>query len=240
MANISFPPAYKALAVSQFNNLILAYGVRLLWQQGHLCPCTFGGPQPGSPDNQCVTCSGRGYYWDVPVGPFIGLITFMHISPSPDEPGATMDEKVGIMQRSEPALTIPSTQVVPWTNATLNDIFVEIDAIDRFDAELTVGSIQAVPYQNQLSIAPSGAVTIYDTTTHTVVPVSGYVVSGATVTLPSGYAPGTSYVVEFYAAKTYVAWRNAGSIGHDRPFAQLAEPKRFRLQTLDLWLRERS
>ena len=239
MSVINFPPAWKSIAPAFFENLIAQEGVRLLWQQGHLCPCTFGGPQPGSPDPQCNTCDGRGYYWDAPFGPFVGLVTFMHISPSPDEPGAVMDEKVGIVQRSEPALTIPYTAGLPWTNATLNDIFVEIDAIDRFDAELTVGSDQAVPYQNGLSIAPSGAVTVYDTTTHAIVPVSGYTVSGATVLLPSGYASGTSYVVEFFAAKTFVAWRNAGSIGHDRPFGQLNEPKRFRLQTLDLWLRER-
>ena len=238
---MQLPAAALALNPAAFNSLITAYGVRLLWKQGHACPCVMGNPiQPGSPDPQCVTCSGRGWYWNSPVGPFVGLITFMHISPSPDEPGATMDEKLGIIQRSEPSLTIPSSETLPWTNATLNDIFVEIDAIDRFESALTVGSVQAVPYQEQLTIAPSGAVTMYDTTTHSVVAVSGYTVSGAAVLLPSSYGPGTSYVVQFSAAKTYVAWRNAGSIGHDRPFAQLAEPKRFRCQTLDLWLRART
>ena len=244
------PPAFKVLGPGSFNGLIEAYGSRFLWKQAHLCPCTWNGEEWGSPDPQCQTCSAMtgvaiGYYYDAPVGPFQGLVTFIHTSPTPDEPGAIMDEKVGLVQRAEPAFTIPSTETAPWTGASINDIFVEIDAIDRFDASLTVGSKTIIPYQNQVSVAPSGAVTIYDTTNHILVPVSGYVVSGTTngstsVLLPSGYGAGTSYIVEFTAAKSYVAWRVAGSVAHSRPFAQLAEPKRFRLQTLDLWLRARS
>lgn len=240
MADAPFfiPPPQQLLPKEPFENIIGRIGVRLVWQKSHLCPCTYGGSLPGSPDPQCVTCSGRGTYWDPPgCGPFQGLITFMHLSPSPDEPGTIMDAKFGMIQRGEPALTIPYSAGRPWAEASINDLFIEIDAIDRFNAELQVGGVTTVPYQERLSIKKTGAVTVWDPTTKAVVPVSGYTVSGATVTLPSGYATSTPYVVEFNAAKAYVAWRESGSLPHDRPFGQINEPKRFRLQQLDLWLR---
>ena len=148
-----------------------------------------------------------------------------------------MDDKFGVIQHAEPTLTIPFTAGTVWNQASLNDVFVQIDAIDRFESQLQVGGVQTVPYQQMLTIAPTGAVTIYNTSLNVVQPVTGYTVSGATVSLPSGYASGTPYIVEYTAAKAFAAWREAGSFGHDRPFKQITLPKRFRLQQLDLWLR---
>ena len=233
-----------AMPPGTFDAIISAYGVRLSWQKSHLCPCVYGGGIAGSPDNQCQTCLGRGWYWDAPSSPFVGLITFMHLAPSPDEPGAVTDEKWGMMNRGEPVVTLGATtgsdinvQTV-YTTASLNDIFTELDTSDRFESELQVGGIQSVPYQQNVSIAASGAVTIYDPINHIVTPVTGYVVSGATVTLPGSYVSGTAYVVEYFASKSYVAYRHAGATAHERPFGSgLKQPRRFRLQLLDLWLR---
>jgi hypothetical protein len=219
------------------NALFAAYGIDLQWQRSHLCPCTYGGPITGSPDPACLTCFGRGWYWDAPSATFRGLITFMHLSPTPDEPGAQMSDKFGMNLQSSPTLTIPDTATPAWDQASMNDVFVEIGAIDRFEAQLQVGGVTALPYEQELNVPVSGAVTIYDTLTNQVVQVSGYVVSGAVVTLPSGYVSGTPYIVSYAAAKAYAAWREAGAMPHSRPFGNIRLPRRFRLQALDLWLR---
>lgn len=234
-----FPPISPyVLPVGPLDGLVAAYGNDLTWQRSHLCPCTYGGPIAGSPDVACNTCKGIGWYWDAPSAVFRGLITFIHMSPTPDEPGTTMSDKFGVVQLSEPTLSIPWTTASGiWTAASINDVFVEPNALDRYETELQKGGVQTVPYQQNLTIPLTGAVTVYDVANKVVVPVSGYTVSGPTVTLPSGYADGTPYVVSYTAAKAYVAWRSAGTMGHDRPFGNLTLPKRFRLQTLDLWLR---
>lgn len=232
------PISPQIMPFQPFDQVMAKYGISLIWQRSHLCPCMYGNNTlTGSPDPQCLTCKGLGWYWDAPSPAFQGLITFVHMSPSPDEPGAPMDEKFGLVQHAEPTLTLPFSAGDVWKTASINDVFTMINAIDRFDAQLQVGGVQTVPYQQQLTVAASGAVTVYDTVAHAVVPVSGYIVSGATVTLPSGYAPGTPYIVTFTAAKSFVAWRSAGSVGHDRPFGGITLPKRFRLQALDFWLR---
>lgn len=220
-----------------FDQLAAATGARFTWQKSHLCPCTFGGQLTGSPDPQCQTCKGRGWYWDAPTGTFYGIITFIHLAPAPDEPGVRMNEQFGGIYRSEPTLTIPFTAGQIWASASLNDAFVEVDAIDRFQTELQVGGIQSVPYQQNVLIQPIGAVTTYDPVNKIISPVSGYTVNGSTVTLPNTYPNGTPYIVEFTAAKTFVAWRAGGALPHDRPFQQVNLPKRFHLQQLDLWLR---
>lgn len=264
-----FPPFSSVMPAQSMDALLNAYGVKLFWLRSHLCACTYSSANPGSPDPQCTQCLGRGWYWDAPYGPFMGLITFMHLSPSPDEPGAIMDEKYGQILRDEPTLTIPQSfagtlpindilrdsdvlaepdifnllyspgAINPvWQNASLNDVFVEQDSNARFEVQLQVGGVQSVPYQWGAAIAPSGAVTVYDQTTHSVVAVSGYAVSGATVTLPGEYPEGTSYIVSYFAQRAYAAWREAGSLPHARPFgAGALLPRRFRLQNLDLWLR---
>ena len=134
-SNVPFIPPWNPYIMPPgvFDALIAASGVRLLWQKSHLCACTYGGPIPGSPDPACSTCSGRGYYWDSPVGPFVGLITFIHLVTSPDEPGAIMDEKFGQIFRGKPTLTIPYAGApTVWSQSSTNDIFVEMDALDRF------------------------------------------------------------------------------------------------------------
>jgi hypothetical protein len=222
-----------------FDGIINAYGIRLTWRKSHQCPCMYARQMAGSPDPLCKTCFGLGWYWDPAGEPWMGLITFIHTSPTPDEPGTSMNTNVGMINRSEPAISIPSTAPNAYALASLNDIFIEIDSIDRFQTTLKVGGNQNIPYQNQLSVEPIGAVTVYDNVNHNAVFVDGYSVSGTQVTLPPEYPEGTDYVVEFMAAKAYVAWRSAGSIAHDRPFGGLNEPKRFRCRTLDLWLRDK-
>jgi hypothetical protein len=133
--------------------------------------------------------------------------------------------------------TATTTQRQVWEESSLDDIFTEVDALDRFSSQLQKGKVETVPYRQQLSIASSGAVTVYDTTTSQVELVNNYTVSGATVTLPTSYPVGTPYVVEYIAAKSYVAWRLAGAIGHQRPFGEQPLPKRFRIMILDAWLR---
>jgi hypothetical protein len=220
-----------------FESIIGQYGIYLMWAKSHVCACIYGGDIPGSPDAACTTCLGRGVYWDAPVGPFRGLITFIHMSPSPDEPGTLMSEQQGLMINGEPALTIPWNAGVVWKDAAPFDLYTETEAISRLDAQLQVGGRTVVPYQTNLTIAPQGAVTIYDNETKKVVPVTDYTVNGPQVTLGSGYPEGTNYIVDFYASPTYVAYRVAGAPAHARPFGSVAEPRRFRLQLLDLWLR---
>ena len=75
--------------------------------------------------------------------------------------------------------------------------------------------------------------------THVVVTGVAYTVSGTqiTVTDPNYSASGTNFIVDFTAAPAYVGFRIAGMPAHVRPFGQLTEPRRFRIQSLDLWTR---
>jgi hypothetical protein len=225
-----------------FEKLLSKVGVRLVWKKSHGCPCTWGGPLPGSPDPQCQTCHGRGVYFDAGSNPFFGLLTWADRSPTPNEFGNVQDTKFGQLQHGEPTITIPfadgaSGQI--WQNASVYDAFVEVDAFDRFTADLVVSGVTAVPYQEGLTI---NAVTYYDTTTHQATPVSGYTVSGANVILPNTFPPLTPYIVEFTANPVFVAFRKAGSMPLVRPFGGNGIdnlPRRFRVQTLDLWARAR-
>lgn len=240
-----FPPLEPfILPEGPFDALLAAYGVRLLWRKSHMCPCSWNPTIPGSPDPACQTCGGRGVYWDAPVGPFTGLITWRHFSPTPDEFGARTHEVAGQLQHGEPTLTIPYTADTTgtiWRDASQFDAFVELDMVDRFSANLVVGGVQAVPYQQGLTVPVSGAVTTYDLTTKQVSSVSGYVVSGAAVTLPASYPAETPYTVEFFANPVFVAYRPAGGFAMARPFGNGVNhlPRRYRLQTLDLWTRAR-
>ena len=175
----------------------------------------------------------------------------MHQSPTPDEPGGFTDEKMGTLHQGMPSITIPANnpylvsgdpgQPWPaWQGAGIGDQFVMVDMQTRFNAVLQVSGVVNLPYHQGVLVAAAGAVTTYDATTFVTQPVLDYVVSGATVTLPPGYPPGTNYIVEFQASPTYVAFRKAGGDPHIRPAGggQISEPRRFRLQMLDLWLRE--
>lgn len=245
MVNVPFLPPFTpyVLPAEPFEQMIGKYGARFTWMKGHDCPCVFGNQtQPGSPDPACRTCLGKGTYWDAPTEAFMALLTFIKASPSPDEPGSHMDEDVGLSQRADPTLTIPFTAGASgaiWRQASLYDAFVEVDSISRFYAGLQKGRVTSVPYNQGLTVPATGAVTVYNTNTNLVEPVSGYAVSGAAVTLPSTYPEKTSYTVEFYANPVYIAFRKAGGLPHVRPFGggEVNLPRRFRVQTLDLWTR---
>ena len=235
-----------------FEALIAKTGVRTTWMKSHTCPCIFSGggaqgrlPFPGSPDPACTKCFGVGTYWDAPSTPFLTAVSFMHLSPSPDEPGTVMDPKYGPVQTSEPSMTIPAFDpsnpgqpVQAWQEASTNDLFVMVDMLARYTAVLQAGGVEALPYQQNLQIAPSGAVTTYDPVTFAVAPVE-YTVSGATIV--TSLPPGTNFAVEFSAAPIFVAWRRAGGLPHIRPFGGgiVNLPRRFRLQALDFWTRQR-
>lgn len=233
------PISPYVLPAATFDAIISAYGIRLYWLKSHACPCIYNYDQPGSPDPACQTCQGRGIYWDTPLGPFMGLITWTDFSPRPDEPGAQVNEVRGLVQQGQPTLSIPSAATGVYSGAAVYDTFVELDAVTRYDAQLQAGVRTALPYQQNVTVAASGAVSVYDNINKVLVPVSGYTVSGVSVFLPSGYAQGTNYIVEFTASPAYVALRPAGAMPHTRPFGQVNEPRRFKLQALDLWTRAR-
>ena len=246
MTNVPyFPPITPYIMPEEsFEQMMQRYGIRLSWMKAHSCPCTFSGTIIGSPDPACLQCQGVGYYWDAPSTPFFGLLSWVHIQRTPDEPGFFTNEKVGITQHGNPTLTIPYTADNTgkiWTQASLYDAYVELDAQTRYNATLQVGGRTAVPYQQNLAIDPMGAVTIYSQQTNLVTTVSGYIVSGASVLLPTSFPVGTSYFVEFTASPIYIAYDKAGGAPHTRPFGGqvMNFPRRFRLHSLDLWLRAR-
>ena len=264
MANfpvLPFPalaPTARGLASQNFDALISAHGQRVSWMRSHACPCTFAGggangrlPLLGSAQRSCTKCSGLGVYWDEPSMPFRAYLEYVHMSPTPDEPGVKVNEAYGMFQSSEPSLTVPYMnpalpvgdpgQPTPaWTAASTDDAFIPVDMQSRYTAVLQSGVKENLPFQQNLSVAPSGAVTVWDPVTGNVDPVQHYAVSGAAVTI-GGYPAGTNYMVEFYAAPFYVAFRIAGGLPHVRPLGggTVTEPRRFRLQQLDFWSRQR-
>ncbi len=238
------PISPYVLPSAPFDDVISALGIRLGWGKSHTCACisypTTNSPA-GSPNQSCQTCSGRGIYWDALL-PFTGLITYGHIEPAPDEPGLTQDPKIGMIIHGEPRLSIPYNAGVSWEECSEFDLVVELDAQMRFNTTLSNTGNQTIPYQQGLSIAAIGAVTTWATGasgTGSVVPITGYTVSGATVTIPPVWVPNTNFVVEFIASPTYVCFRIGGGLPHVRPFAGggIPYPRRFRLQPVDLWLR---
>lgn len=258
MSNTSYiPPITPYLLPREpFENLIQRTGARATWARSHTCPCIYAGggtqgrlPFPGSPDPGCLKCFGVGTYWDAPTLPFNAGVSFMHLSPSPDEPGTIMDVKVGPVVTSEPSITIPyldpnnPTAPLPaWSYASTNDFFCFVDMLARYTAILQVGGITSLPYQANLQVMPQGAVTTYDPVAQVVSDIP-YTVNGAEIDIDtSQYPVGTNYAVEFMAAPIYVAWRRSGGLPHVRPFGAgiVNLPRRFRLQALDLWTRQRS
>ena len=255
-ANTTFVPATSPylLPAEPFNALIKQVGQRATYMRSHTCPCLYAGgqaqgrlPFPGSPNPACQTCFGVGTYWDPATLPFSVSASFMHLSPSPDEPGTIMDAKHGPVQASEPSITVPyvdptnPTQPLPaWLYGSTNDFFVMVDMLSRFTAVLQVGGVTALPYQQNLQIAPSGAVTTYDAVNNIKISLP-YNINGAQITIDTSLYPvGTNYMVEFQAAPIYVVWRRAGGLPHVRPFGNgsVNLPRRFRMQTLDFWTRQ--
>ncbi len=254
------PPASRIMPSAPFENLISAMGQRVTWMRSHTCPCVFGGSgpgnlnTPGSPVRGCLQCFGVGTYWDQPTLPFKAWISYMHLSTAPDEPGVDMDNSFGVVNRGDPTITIPYTDpeipvgdpaqpTVVWNNASLMDLFIPVDMLARYTAVLQNGKTVNLPYRQNLSIAPSGAVTIWDPVAETISYPPGYIVDGSSVVLPPeyGYPPDQNYMVEFQCAPVYVSFRHAGGVPHVRPFGggTVNEPRRFRLQILDLWTRQR-
>lgn len=243
---------------SRFDALISEVGQRVGWMRSHACPCTYSYTlennrlaTPGSAQRACKTCGGVGFYWDAPGPPFRAFISYMHMAATPDEPGTVMNEVFGPVQTAEPSLTIPfanpnlaagdpAQPTQAWVNASTDDIFVAVDMITRQTAMLQVGGLTNMPFQQNLQIAPAGAVMVWDPQTSSVIPVLDYDVDGPTVTV-HGFPDGTSYMVEFQAAPVYVVWKRAGGLPHVRPFGGGTDnlPRRFRLQALDPWMRQR-
>lgn len=234
---------------SMFDQLISEYGVRMTWQKSHACPCVWyptSTVSRGTPNPDCHTCSGLGWYWDAPVGPLQVLFSYAHSPLASDEPGVPMDSKIGQIITSAPLITLGhDINSTVWSEASEFDKFTELDAIWRFNANLESNRNITLPYSAGLQVATTGAVTTFDLSTSAVVPVSGYTVSGATITIPSSYPANTPYVVEFYANPIWITFKRAGALPHDRPFGGGATPtnplpRRFRAAPLDLWIRNRN
>lgn len=248
MAGFSYPNIGVVLPVDPFNGLVDSFGMRFNWMKAHSCPCVYGTTLAGQADPQCTNCGGYGTYWDQPLGPFNALITFRHLSQSPDEPGVQMNPQFGQINQSSPMITVATTALngVVWNEASLNDGFVEIDSVVRYETVLVVGGIQSLPYQQNgisLLVQPTGAVKTYDPATHSVTSVSGYTVTNGTITLPAQYPKGTSYTVEFHANPIYFIFRKAGGMPHVRPPGGAAAeklPRGYHLQPLDIWTRART
>lgn len=241
-----------------FDSAVNFYGHRTKWMQSHFCPCTNSlNSTNGQADPACQTCFGRGYYWDNPVGPFMSRFVFTQ-SKIWNEPGAEDDAEGGLEQQMNASITIPfdTTKVIDptnngyqtptgiplghiWSEASLNDAYIEIDTIMRFETTLIAGHRQVLPYQENLTIAPTGAVTTYNTFTHQVVPMTGYTIDGAEVIPPSGTPDSQGYTVVFHASPVFVAWNRAGSYPLNRPAGggQVNYPRTFQIQTLDTYLR---
>lgn len=235
----------SALPVTAFNNLITWASPRMNYMKGYQCPCS--GAQLGSPNPDCDVCFGRGFYWDPALGPFNILVTLTTFVGRNVNMGESTDVDYGLIYSGHPIITIPSSYQPLWQIANTNDIFVQIDAISRFQADLRVNQNQTIPAWHILGtvcVEPTGAVTVEDPSINQ--PVSGvaYTVSGGTITLnpnaqyPSGYPTGTSYVVEYTSPVVFVINEPQGGLVHTRPFGQgLAYPRRFKVSLLDLWLR---
>jgi hypothetical protein len=232
--------ARQLMPAPLFNAMIRNSGIRISWMKGHVCPCTMSSDSPGSPNPTCNTCHGRGRWWENPLPPFIGLLTCMHTSEAADEPGATMDPRIGQQLHAEPTITIPSDALPMWSEATEFDAFLEVDSLTRYETALLVGGNTVLPYQQNLQVL---SVTAYSVSGQVITPVSpsDYTVNNGQVTL-SGYPEGTAYTVMYKASPVYIAWRRAGSMPHQRPFGAGTDalPTRFRGMMLDLWLRARN
>ena len=238
------PPFPYSLPTDPFNAIIGAYGENLGWCKSHTCACVnfrCDNSPVGSPNPTCLTCQGRGVYWDPQVN-FIGLMTLTHQGAGGVEPGTTVDSKLGNVIGGEPWCSIPSSAGIVWNEIGEFDILIQTNSIVRMNSTLNSGPSGEIflPYQQGLYVAPSGAVSTWNPTTSQVVPVTGYTVSGSTVTIPDTYTPNTPYVVEFQSALTYVCFRPEGGMAQNRPFIQgtVSFPKRFRLSPLDLWMRD--
>jgi len=255
----ALPNTMVSLPSQNFDALISLHGQRISWRKSHSCPCVWAGggangrlPELGSPQPGCLRCQGLGTYWDNPSYPFSAYIEFIHASPTPDEPGVGTNDRFGAFQSVAPSLTLPYANprlqvgdpgqpTQAWIDASTDDMFVPVDMLARYTAVLQAGIRENLPFQQNVQISPANAVTVWDPATSAVVTGVPYMVSGATVSLQT-YPVGTNYMVEFQAAPLYVAFRAAGGLPHVRPLGggTQNEPRRFHLQALDFWTRQRN
>lgn len=232
--------ARQLMPAPLFNAVLRNSGTRMKWMKSHVCPCTMASDSPGSPNPTCNTCHGRGRYWDAPQGPFVLLRTFMHTSEAADEPGATMDPRMGQHLHAEPTITIGSDVQPLWGEVSEFDAFVEVDSLLRFETALVTGDNTVLPYQQNLVIE---SVTAYDSINQQVSPLqlNQWVNTAGQISL-IGFPTGTAFTVSYKASPVYVAWRRSGAMAHMRPFGAGSDPlpTRVRCQWLDVWLRQRN
>jgi hypothetical protein len=242
------PQAAYGLFQQNFDNLITANSVNVVWRKSHACPCTAtGGGMSGIPGvtgtakPNCRTCHGTGVYWDAPSDPFPVLLTLMNMNRSPDEPGARLDATWGQELTGSPSITLAeSVNPIAWAEASVDDQFIEVDATARYNAVLIAGVREVVPFFENLSIASGGAVTVWNSQTYEVSGITSYTVyeNQVLTNLPQG----TPYVVEFTASPVYLINRKPGGQPHVRPFGMAqgqSLPRRFQARQIDIWLRAR-
>lgn len=220
---------------AQFQNL----GLNLGWMRSYRCPCAAG---TGNPDPNCLTCFGRGIYWDSPKK-FLGYYVYMHTGSAPEEPGAAVNSRVGLTMAAEPVLSIPKNGNLAenevWTLASLFDAYVELDATTKFSDLLSTSDGRPMTLTNPVGATILSAAR-YNTASKTVtsIPLDAVTVSGGVVTVDASM-DGMGLSVDYTALPTHVAYNKTGGVIHNRPFAQGRDglPKRFHIQALDAFLR---
>ena len=237
--------ATQAMPEIVFDAQVQQMGIRFGWLRSHSCPCVNAiGGKWGTPNPNCLTCGGRGVYWDPPLS-LSAHLTYMHTTAAPDEPGAMTSETLGHLMEGMPVLTVPfggpENEQTVWQLGSSFDAFVEYDAITRLDTVLVSGRQEVLPYQWGVKILQ---VASYATGTNSTAPVAStnYTLSNGSVILNSAVYPlGTAYTVDYTASPVLIAFRSSGGIPHARPFAQgrTRIPRRFHLQVADAWLRDR-
>lgn len=231
-------PADRLLPPDSFSNIINQLAIRVNWLKSHLCPCS---ADQGNADPNCTVCLGRSVFWDPATGPYNVLITFF-VAGKSSPIGEVTDSTWGIIFEGQPMLTIPNTTIPVYSQAGLYDVFVEVDNIMRFNGLLRVNQNSTLLHgqlgvTQSLTVATTGAVTVFDLAANVVRGSVPYTVNGANVTLNTVFPEGTGYTVEYQASPLWVIEGRIGGLQHARPFAQLTLPKRFRLNALDLFLR---
>lgn len=238
---VPFPFAFPPRA---FDNLISWAGIQVLWMKGHACPCVgdTGASNPTtSAYQQCPVCFGRGVYWDPPAGPFTILLTFITWMGRNVDIGQIQQPDYGLLHEGTPIITIPETAGILWQQASEYDAYVETQSSMRFNTVLRVNESTVLPawHFSGLEIAPTGAVVVEDPNTS--IPTSGvaYTTSGLNVILTGSYPNGTAYTVEYTSSPVFIAFQRFGGLPHVRPFQGLSYPRRFKVQILDLFFRDK-
>lgn len=228
--NHFFPANPYYWSASGLNNMIADFGQAVMWRKNFLCPCT---GISGSPDPHCKTCFGRGTAWEAEQGPFQCSFGQNY----PVESGGRVNEKMGFLFQGAPWILVPTNASPMWEEISILDQVIQLNALTTYNVRLNVGTNETLPYTYNASVAPTGAVRVYDLTTNESKAVP-YTLSGSTVTI-TGYPPETPYTVQYQADAAYVLYEEGGQ-GHIRPITPdaLSIPKRFQTRRLDLWLRD--